>query len=339
MPNKITTWNEKQATKLYELVTPQDNKLNKIIAEIATTDKTTNVYWSGIQRDIKRVYRELIKKTNTWTIITIPKGYNLSARTSIFKIKNKKIRATVAEQLLPRETATILPFQQSLNYTNFINSNVSRQTIQALIQETLTSYTTGYLTGEKLVLRLARMTQQVNIAEDQIAKQIESGFIKTGNIQGSVKRLQAELMRKAIDGKYITVIDKNGNPISYQIKSYTELVARTKLQETSTDAVLNTANAAGSDLVQVSSHNTKSEICIPFEAKIFSISGNNKDFPKLYEASPYHPNCQHTMSVVFEEGLEADGTYDKYSDFSKGKTETHPTRKSWIPPSERTGVK
>ena len=332
MPNKITTWNEKQATKLYELVTPQDNKLNKIIAEIATTDKTTNVYWSGIQRDIKKVYRELIKKTNTWTIITIPKGYNLSARTSIFKIKSKKIRAI-------QEPVTILPFQQSLNYTSFINSNVSRQTIQALIQETITSYTTGYLTGEKLILRLARITQQVNVAEDIIARQIEDGFIESGSIQGSLKRLQSELMRKAIDGKYITVIDKNGKPISYQVKSYAELVARTKLQETSTDAVLNTADAAGSDLVQVSSHNTKSEICIPFEGKIFSISGNNKDFPKLNEASPYHPNCQHTMSVVFEEGLEADGTYDKYSDFSKGKTETHPTRKSWIPPSERTGVK
>jgi hypothetical protein len=195
------------------------------------------------------------------------------------------------------------------------------------------------LTGEKLILRLARITQQVNIAEDQIAKSIEAGFIESGSIQGSLKRLQKDLMTKALDGKYITVIDKNGDPISYKIKSYSELVARTKLQETSTDAVLNTAAATGSDLVQVSSHNTKSEICIPFEGKIFSISGNNKDFPKLYEASPFHPNCQHTMTVVFEEGLEADGTYDKYSDFSKGITEQHPTRKSWIPPSERTGIK
>jgi hypothetical protein len=63
MANKITTWNEKQATKLYKLTIPQDNKLDKIITEIATTDKTTNVYWATIQRSIKKVYRELIKKT------------------------------------------------------------------------------------------------------------------------------------------------------------------------------------------------------------------------------------------------------------------------------------
>lgn len=331
MPNKITTWNEKQATHLKEILKPPTKKLHDITLEIATTTQKTNVYWAKIQAEIKKAYREANSITTDWTLKTIPLGYRKSARQSVFKIKNKKI--TSFEIQAVDNVKVILP--NTFNYYNIINRDITKQSVQAIMQETLTSFATGLLSGEKLMIRLARVTQQVNIAESQIEAAILAGNIETGSIQGSIKRLQNELLKTALDGKYIRVIDKNGNPINYKIDTYADMVARTKLQEASASAVLNTTAQAGGDLVQVSSHNTTSKICVQFEGKIYSISGNNKDFPKMSEAPPFHPNCLHTLTTTFEEGLEADGTYDKYSDFSKGKTEQHPTRTSFTPVSER----
>lgn len=104
--------------------------------------------------------------------------------------------------------------------------------------------------------------------------------------------------------------------------------------EANNTAVINTALDVGADLVQVSSHNTDTPLCQEFEGKIYSISGKDPDFPALEEIPPFHPNCLHSLTVVFREVLERRGI-DDYIAFSNGQTETHPTRESHIPVSER----
>jgi hypothetical protein len=330
MANKLTTWNKKQASNLKKILEPITKRLNRIVSVIATTREKTNTFWTKLQREIKKVYRNAQLKSKDWTNETVPLGYRKSARQYIYKIKKKKM---VKVQSVEVDNIIVIP--NDFNYYNFINKDMSRQSMQSLVEDTLSSFFTGFLSGEKTIIRLARTTQQSNLSESQIEQAIKEGNIETGSVQGSVKRLKNELLEKAIDGKYITITDKNGKQRNYRVDTYAEMVARTKLNEASSQAALNAASVAGTDLVQISSHNTNCEICAPFEGKIYSISGNNKDFPKLDEAPPYHPNCLHILTPVFEEGLEADGTYDKYSDFSKGITSQHPTRKSWIPLSER----
>ena len=331
MANKITAWNERKAILLKDKCKPYIKRLNKVIAEVATTKERANVYWSKLQAEVKKIYRGVQKVCKDWTNIFIPIGFRAAARQSIYKIKNNSITRTKKIKALD---TIILP--NDFNYTTFINKDIVKQATQSLTEETLTAFVTGLLSGEKLIIKLLRNTQQINIKEYQINEAIKNGYIEKGTIQESIKQLQRQLLSAATEGKYITIINKNGAEMHFQIDTYAELVARTKLQEASAQAVLNTASVAGSDLVQVSAHNTPTKICIPFEGKIFSITGNNKDFPKLSESPPYHPNCLHTLTVVFEEGLQADDTYDKYSAFSKGETGQHPTRKGWIPVSQRT---
>jgi hypothetical protein len=95
------------------------------------------------------------------------------------------------------------------------------------------------------------------------------------------------------------------------------------------------ANNYGTDLVQVSSHNTTTKICMPYEGKVYSISGKDKRFPPLMNTPPYHPNCLHLIFPTFESGMIAQGTLDSFSAFSMGKISKPPLPASFKPISKR----
>ena len=63
----------------------------------------------------------------------------------------------------------------------------------------------------------------------------------------------------------------------------------------------------GTDLVEVSSHNTATKICIPFEGNIYSVSGKHPVFPPMTDVPPFHVSCLHLMYPTFESGLIAQG--------------------------------
>ena len=314
----LTADNVKRSRRLSKKLESTSRRINKIIDEIATSDNTTNVYWSKLQRQLNKEYETLRAITRNWIGSNMPPQYNESIRQAISKIKSKANN--------PRT---------DIKYTISKNTNTNRQSLQSIMSETLSTFDTGYTSGSKTLTRLLRTTQQINVQEAQINKSIEKGIIETGSVSGPIKNLQKDLMKKSLDGKYITVIDKNGDPIRYKPQTYAEMVARVKLQEASNIAALNTAQEVGTDLVQWSAHNTKCQICAPYEGKIYSISGNSKVFPKLTAVPPLHPNCLHTMTPVFEEALVLDGTYKDYVKFSNNEVGTHPTRKSFIPVSKR----
>ncbi|MBA7557934.1 hypothetical protein ES705_50717 [subsurface metagenome] len=121
----------------------------------------------------------------------------------------------------------------------------------------------------------------------------------------------------------------------YKPSYYAELVARTKFHQAQSQAALMQAANYETDLIQVSSHNTTTELCMPFEGKIFTISGKDKRFPPLTESPPYHPNCLHLLFPAFESGLQAQGTLESFSSFSKGEISRPPVPSSFIPVKER----
>lgn len=318
MANKPTAWNLKKADELKKSLEATTKRLDAIVNEIATTKQTTNTYWNNIQRQINKEYETLRMISKEWTEETIPLSYRKSAQYEISKVKNKTVK-----------------LNQDVQTRKMQNSNKAKQSVGAMAQETTATFTAGYESGKKTMTRLARMTQQVNVREAEINRAIQEGFVDTGSIRGPIINTRDALLKQALDGKYITVIDKNGNTIQYKVNTYAEMVARTKLQETNTQAVIDTAFSIGNDLLQVSSHNTKTAICAVHEGKIYSITGESKDFPQLYETTPFHPNCIHVMTNVFQEALEQQGILEEYSEFSKGETLQHPTRKKFIPLNER----
>lgn len=312
------TENIERAKKLSARLVKVENNLDRIIAEIATTSETSNIYWKKIDIRIRKEYEEARRIAASWTNKNVPDIYYEQMNDQLQSIKAKKI-----------------PGIRKANFNTLSNTNIAKQDLESLISETLSTYAIGYNSGQKTLLRLTSLTQQVNVAEKQIEKNIAQGFIETGSIRGSIKRNQQELLKKSLDGKYITVIDKNGEPEQWKIKSYSELVARTKLAETATQATINTVMSVGGDLVQVSSHNTLTLYDSQFEGKIYSLSGNDPNFPPASDLPPFHPYCLHSISIVFRQALQRDGTLDKQIAFSNNETEIHPTRRSHIPVSQR----
>ena len=302
----------KNLSKKFQFVS---KSLDKKVNEIITTTNTTLKYWSKMKNSIAYDYERLRIITAKWVETDIPEYYKTSVLKNVRSINKKKLK----------------PISKNLTVKDVTKKQLNKTSVQILQQDTLSTMIVGLNSGEKTINTMMLLTQQLLVQEYQINKAIQKGIQETGTPQGASKELYKSLLNKSKDGKYITIIDKNGNPRRYTLKSYSELVARTKLSDANTQATIQSTLAANGDLVQVSAHNTTTPNCIPFEGKVFSISGKNKDFPPLIDTPPFHPNCLHSLSATFSEGMQAAGTYDGLSEFSKGKTNVPPNRPSFIP--------
>lgn len=293
-----------------------ENNIDKYITILNTTSETSSAFYIGIQKAITKEYDKAKVVFSEWNKMVIPDEYNKDIVTQIKRIKDKKYKPT-----------------KKIVTKKFLNTDINKQTVQSIIGDSISTYFAALDMGSKQVFRYLRATQQSNLAEKQVNKIISDQFQQKGSSYYSKKKLR-QTFEKVIDGKYITIINKNGQPMTYTIKYYADLVVRTKLAEAQALSTVNTAMAYDTDLIQVSSHNTTTPICIPYEGKIFSLTGKNKNFPQIDTLTPFHPNCMHTITIVFEEALKINGTYDKYVDFSNGKTFQHPTKKSFIPTND-----
>jgi hypothetical protein len=295
-----------------------NSQLIDIAQDIATTTKTSSAYYNRVNRNIKQIYMEMRTISQLFGDDMVPQVYKDKMSEEFRKIKAMKFSP-------PQDPGGIIAN---------LKKPVNVQSINSLMNEFNSTMVIGLDSGQKTLTRLLSVTQQIHLQENQIRKAINDGFIDKGSTWGSQKELQKQLLAKSLDGKTITIVNKNGKVIRWRADKYAEMVSRTLLRQTQSLATINTAQSFGSDLVQVSSHNTTTRICIPFEGKIFSISGSDPQFAPLTDVPPFHPNCLHSISTVFKEVLQDRGI-DKYSDFSLGKTEIHPTRTSHIPISDR----
>jgi hypothetical protein len=112
-------------------------------------------------------------------------------------------------------------------------------------------------------------------------------------------KIKEKLLGK-IDGQdFITINGRN-----YNLKSYSELVARTRMRESQTEAVIKMSEEFGTDLVEIPRHDSPCEICSEHQGQVFSISGKHSDYPQLPDGGPpFHPNCECTTNPTTELAL------------------------------------
>lgn len=289
-----------------------DAKINKIKLEASLATNTQAAYWADLNKRLKALYARMDDVFIQYAGYAIPVAY----------------RGEVLEQI--KAVRGLKTIQKAIKDIEInLNSNFHRNTISALVDDTIAVFTTSSAEGRKMISSLLRQTQQQVLTERKINQLVAEGLGEEGTIRGVRNRLLRELQKQL--GEDFTI--KAGSK-RFTGKYYSELVARTKTRDAQTAGVLNTAAEYGTDLVEVSSHNTTTAICIPFEGKIFSISGRGPDFPALFDTPPFHPNCLHNITIIFREVLERRGI-QKYIDFANGDTEIHPTRASHIPVSQR----
>jgi hypothetical protein len=124
---------------------------------------------------------------------------------------------------------------------------------------------------------------------DEFIGTLVTNAIANNQARGVVSRtIMAWLRKNLADGNYIQI----GNRM-YNVRAYSELVARTWMIEASTEAVKQMCSEYGNDLVVFSTHDNPCEECAALEGQIFSISGDDPEYPALTSdvEPPIHPNC------------------------------------------------
>lgn len=294
-----------------------------IIDSFLARPERSNAYWKEIERKINAEYVAMGREFAAWAEKNYPQFYDQVTREWMKYSRGLK-------------SITNTP---KLSVNELVRTDMAVQTTTTLYQSAIDDFLGALALGKRQVSRLIRATRQTLLAEYQVDKAVADAYSK-GNLRiaktmSKPGSLAAQLVKQLQGGKIVTIIDKNGNPRNYSVSYYSELVARTKWHEAQQLAVKGVAANYGTDLVRVSSHNTTTAICQQYEGKVFSISGQSKDFPFLDMSPPYHPNCLHYIAVTFAETLKATGQYDGYKAFSNNEAATPPGSSSFIPVSER----
>ncbi len=113
----------------------------------------------------------------------------------------------------------------------------------------------------------------------------------------TAKRFREQLAERGVTG----FKDRSGK--MWNMRTYTEMVARTTTQQAHIEGTLNRLSEQDHDLIIVSRHRGACPLCTPWEGKILSISGKTKGYPTFEEAKAaglMHCNCRHAVSLYID---------------------------------------
>lgn len=96
---------------------------------------------------------------------------------------------------------------------------------------------------------------------------------------------------------------KDARGRQWNMRTYSEMVARTATMEAHLEGTKNRLWEHGYDLVIISRHPGACELCLPWEGEVLSLTGKTPGYPTMKEAEEaglFHPNCRHTFSLYVE---------------------------------------
>lgn len=244
--------------------------LENISKQFTNTDKLELLYSQDLARSIKKEMLKLNVDAEKFCESEIKKVYDKTQRVELMQLG--KI--------------------ESLDSANFAQLN--KQAIELLRDD------------------LQKSLIDVNTAVSENLKET----IKKINIEASLEKITTDTKKsqvfqnaidKMVESGITSFIDAAGR--EWQLNNYVSMAVQTKLTETVNTAIINTAQEVDSDLVRMSNHATSCPACAIYENRIYSISGNDKRFPKLSgvfgDYNTIHPRCRHRLTVYIEEGEQA----------------------------------
>ncbi|MBB6689918.1 minor capsid protein [Cohnella xylanilytica] len=184
------------------------------------------------------------------------------------------------------------------------------------------------------------------------AKQRIEQAVRTANERSLVEGVsRREATRQAIadiNSRGITgIIARNGARIPAD--KYMAGVVHYHQRKAHVTGTENMASQNGQDLVYVSAVGITCELCAKYQGRVYSISGNDKRFPKLELRPPYHSYCVHSLSVWVEEYTSIDEVERmisasnrpfvdnrteryklRYEQIQREKSRKNETRKQWM---------
>ncbi len=259
-------------------VVPSDNGViifNEIIKKaysdvfklLSTEDLTKNR--KQILKKVDNIILEANKDVQAWIRIEVPSFYEMGMW-------------DVTVDLYELDTL------KNVNF-NYEYAKVHKDIIDSISRETYAEIASGMTGLNKTASRMITTAIRETALRTVVTGQSSGLTIK------EVKKKIAEALRK----EGITAfVDKGGS--KWSLERYGEMLSRTKLTQAHVSGSVNRMIGGGYDLIQISDHSGECPLCRPWENKVLSISGVNKEYSSLSEAKSaglFHPNCKHAISA------------------------------------------
>lgn len=281
---------EREVERLTNLYGGRQSRITNLLAKIDLSDfrrKQTE----DLLREIRAEIRFLEAQSAEWSERSVEKAYNNGVKHSEERLILLGIVSAVAADAMIHKTSR-----------------------DVLTEQTTTDLLSVTRSMELNIERFIRRSQLSLRQDQEITRLIREGIIEGQTRRETSDAILRSLRKQIGDEKYITINGRN-----FQPKKYAELLARTRTREITTAGAMNTALQYGMDLMQMSAHASSCPECLPFQGKIYSISGNHPNFPPLRRPTPLHPFCEHIMTPVSETALRVRGELDALINFSNSK--------------------
>ena len=142
------------------------------------------------------------------------------------------------------------------------------------------------------------------IVRDTVQKVAQYHSLKNTNYTEQANQLLKELSKKGLSEQvakegFVGVIDRKGR--QWDLRTYSNMVIKTKVTQAFTEGVRHEAEVSGLDLAVISNHGAK-DACSKWEGVVISLNGKTKGYPTYEQARAtneiWHPNCEHTLHPI-----------------------------------------
>lgn len=266
--------NQKQIDNLINVYRNSREKLLNTILD-SNTSVSSKEYSYAILKQVEQELALLRKKTNNWIEDEIPKSYEAGIKDTI-----KQINDSGVDMDYPKQFSTL-----HIDAMNILAREMSFEIAQ----------------GTAMVGR--QIKRYVEASQDEALRKLGLETVAEGLSSGQTTlQIKKNLISKIQNEGFCTIQYGSGDSIrQVPIDVYAATVARSTTREATNSATLNQLTDNDYDLVKISEHSPTCGICSMYQGRVFSISGNDKRFPKLDIAfnSGYfniHANCRHVVT-------------------------------------------
>ena len=267
VPRPNYEYDVKRLTREYE------KSLRAIQAELNTLFLTDfeRAHIIAVEQNIRAILRDLNKYGNAWAAQVITKSATEGVAASIFALN------------------LVLTFEEAVKIASF--NSINKPLVEAIIADTQAD--------------LLAVTQNVERRTRAAVRQVAANVLREKSAQGinGAQSLQQAMTRQLRDklgsAADTAIVDAAGR--RWRLKTYTEMLARTKMMEAHKEATRNEAIAEGALYGVISRHNAH-DACKKWEGKVVAFTydapGNYPIFDELPRSEIFHPNCKHLITPV-----------------------------------------
>lgn len=265
-----------------DLIRIYQDAYREILERLATKEAKGNVtgYERALLADVTRILTELDADTRDWIEQELPLIYQGGQAEAIRQLGQAGVDVSRLQVSLAGINQQAVSILAANLYGDLSDANqlVGRQVNDLFRQAGIEAITTKVSTGQ--------------------------------TVKEAQRNLRQRLAAQGITG----FTDSKGR--QWRLDSYAEMVARTTTAEATNRGTLTQLSELGYDLVKITEHYPTCEICAPFQGRVYSISGKDERYPKLFGTAfgvayaTIHPNCGHS-TVPYIEALADDPSGDR----------------------------